>query len=133
MEYQRQTSHDVILGLWEMVHGELPPRTHAKPADPSLNHPENTSWAEVFLGAYTTWELSWHRVETLERAVRVSPKLGQILDEADRLDPEILRKRRRFWECVREEKRNQAALDFRKPREFGEKSLRQIAQKYQWW
>jgi hypothetical protein len=132
MEYVQHTSADVILGLWEIVHGELPPRTHAKPGT-TLSHHENTSWAEVFLHSYGTWALSWHRVETLEKAVRVSPKLRLILGEADRLDPEILRKRNLFWESVRQREKDQAYKIWRKEPEFGEKSLRQIAQSYRWW
>jgi hypothetical protein len=65
----------------------------------------------------------------LEKAVRVSPKLRQILDEADRLDPEIPRKRTRFEESVRRGNGDEAAQD----REVREKSLSEIAQKYRWW
>jgi hypothetical protein len=122
MESEWHITPNMVLGLWEIVHGELPTRTHAKPADPSWNHPETESWEEVFLDSDTTWALCWHRLETLEKAVRVSPKLWQILDEADRLDPEILRKRTHH-----ETSWGPGGRDLR------EKSLSRIAQHYRWW
>jgi uncharacterized protein (DUF58 family) len=135
--HHRLTSPTVLLGLWESVHGELPPRTHAKPLDPTLDHlqgrnlpPKNTSWAEVFLHSNTTWTLCWHRLETLEKAVRASPKLWLILDEADRLDPAILRKRKEFWESVRQEKlASKVALR----RQWKAPGLLGIAQEHRWW